>query len=214
MSDSNASPLRLWGRANSVNVQKVLWCLDELNVACERIDAGMRFGHVDEPAYRAKNPNGRVPTLEHDGFVLWESNAILRYLCLAFAGEALYPAAPRVRGGLERWLDWVLSTLQPAERIVFWGMVRAPVEERDMAALQAASDAVATQWAIVDRHLDGRTFLEGDAMSIADISLGAYARRWFGIEGLNKPSFAHLRHWYDRLAERPAFIRYVAPPLS
>jgi glutathione S-transferase len=214
MSDTSTSPLRLWGRPNSVNVQKVLWCLDELAVPFERIDAGMQFGHVDSAAYRAKNPNGRVPTLEHDGFVLWESHSVMRYLCLSFDGASLYPGAPRVRGGLERWLDWVLSTLQPAERNLFWGLVRTPPAERDMTALQTSADAVAKLWEIIDTHLAGRLFLEGDTMTIADISVGAFARRWFGLEGVEKPSFTHLRHWYDGLAERPGFQRYVAAPLS
>ena len=204
----------IWGRANSVNVQKVLWALDELDVRFERIDAGMNFGHVDGADYRALNPNGRVPTLDHDGFVLWESHAILRYLCLAFDGAALYPAEPQLRGGLERWLDWVLSTLQPGERPMFWGLIRTPPAERDMAAIQRATDAVAASWAILDRHLDGRTHLAGDAMTIADISVGCFARRWFGLQGVTKPAFPHLQRWYDTLAARPGFQRHVAAPLS
>ena len=206
--------IRVWGRANSVNVQKVLWCLDELDVPFERVDAGMQFGHVGGEAYLAMNPNGRVPTLDHDGFVLWESHAILRYLCLAFDGARLYPSEPRVRGGLERWLDWVLSTLQPAERDLFWGLVRTAPAERDMAALQARTDAVAALWAILDRHLAGRPFLEGEALTIADVSLGAFARRWFGLDGVRKPDFDHLQRWYERLGERRGFARHVAAPLT
>src|SRR5665647_1659162 len=110
MTDAPAISLRIWGRANSVNVQKVLWCCRELDVAFDRIDAGMQFGRNGEPDYLAMNPNGRVPTLVDGDFVLWESNSIMRYLALVHGGgTTLYPSAPKVRAGLERWLDWTLS---------------------------------------------------------------------------------------------------------
>src|SRR5947209_5100230 len=122
--------LTIWGRANSVNVQKVLWCCEELNLAYERIDAGLQYGRNHEPAYLAMNPMGRVPTLVDGDFVLWESNSIIRYLVMQYGGdgthETLYPPDPRSRASVDRWLDWTLSTLQPAERPVLWGYVRTP----------------------------------------------------------------------------------------
>ncbi|MBR1220555.1 glutathione S-transferase [Bradyrhizobium sp. U87765 SZCCT0131] len=206
---------RIWGRANSVNVQKVMWCCQELGLSVERIDAGMQYGRTQEDGYLAMNPNARVPTLVHGDFVLWESNSIMRYLVLQFApASPLYPAEPRVRGGLERWLDWSLSTLQPAERPVFWGLVRTAPDKRDMVALQAATDAVAQLWRIVDAHLADRTYLEGEQFTLADITIGAYVRRWFGVEGTHKPTLPHLQRWYDRLTPRSGFQTYVAPPLS
>jgi glutathione S-transferase len=207
--------LQIWGRANSVNVQKVLWCCHELGIDYERVDAGMQFGRTQDPDYLAMNPNARVPTLVHGEFVLWESNAIMRYLVLQFdPGSALYPDAPQVRGGLERWLDWTLSTLQPAERPVFWGLVRTPPEQRDMAALQKATDAVAVLWQVLDAHFERRSFAEGEQFTLADIALGAYARRWFGVEGVRKPALPHLERWYGGLSQRSGFQRFVAPPLS
>ncbi|MBP2293478.1 glutathione S-transferase family protein [Azospirillum rugosum] len=214
--------LRIWGRANSVNVQKVLWCCTELGFAFERIDAGLHFGQVDTPEYRAMNPNGRVPTLVDGDVVLWESNAIIRYLALKHieqapdgAGGRLYPvgAAPRAR--VERWLDWTLATLQPAERDLFWGMVRVPPEKRDMAAITASAKASGAAWSVLDGHLaHGRPFVEGDHLTLADIVLGGYARRWYGVEVADRPDLPRLRAWYDRVAERPGFQRYVAPPLT
>ena len=101
--------ITIWGRPNSVNVQKVLWCLHELDLAYERIDAGMAFGKNREPEYLTMNPNGRVPTLVDGDFVLWESNSIMRYLVRAYAPQStLYPHAPKVRSGVDRWLDWTL----------------------------------------------------------------------------------------------------------
>jgi glutathione S-transferase len=212
----NDQPLTIWGRPNSVNVQKVLWCLAELDVPFERIDAGMQFGRNTESDYLAMNPNGRVPTLVEGDFVLWESNSIMRYLCLAHGPQSsIYPHEPRQRAAVDRWLDWTLSTVQPIERPVFWGLVRTPPAERDMLALQKAADAVAeVVWKTLDRQLATRRYVEGDAFTLADIALGAYARRWFGIEGVEKPGLPQLVRWFASLEGRPGFVRYVAPPLS
>lgn len=215
MTNTSSPPLQLWGRANSVNVQKVLWCFHELDLAFERIDAGMQYGRNSEADYLAMNPNGRVPTLQHGDFTLWESNAIVRYLALTFDTNArLYPAAPKIRAGIERWLDWVLSTLQPAERPLFWGLVRTPPAQRDMAALHKAADDNGRLWAMIDTQLIGHDYLEGDTFSLADLVIGCYARRWFGVEGVARPDLAHLRRWYDTISQRPGFVAYVAPPLS
>ena len=215
MPDNNQGQLTIWGRANSVNVQKVLWCLCELDLAFRRIDAGMAFGKNHDPDYLAMNPNARVPTLVDGDFVLWESNSIMRYLVLAYGnGSPVYPETPRVRAGVDRWLDWTLSTLQPVDRPVFWALVRTAVEQRDMVAIQKDADAEAVQWRIVDHHLAARRFIEGDGFTIADIALGAYARRWFGVEGISKPKFAHLERWFAELSDRPGFKQFIAPPLS
>jgi glutathione S-transferase len=215
VADSNQKQLTIWGRANSVNVQKVLWCLSELDIAYRRIDAGMAFGQNDEPAYLEMNPNGRVPTLVDDDFVLWESNSVMRYLVLAYGqGSPIYPQAPKQRASVDRWLDWTLSTLQPVDRPVFWALVRTPVEKRDMVAIQKDADAEAVQWRIVDAQLATRRFIEGDDFTIADIALGAYARRWFGVEGISKPNLAHLTRWFAQLASRPGFQQFIAPPMS
>jgi len=215
VSDNRQGQLTIWGRANSVNVQKVLWCLRELDLAYQRIDAGMAFGRNNDPDYLAMNPNGRVPTLVDGDFVLWESNSIMRYLVLAYGkGSPVYPEAPKPRAGVDRWLDWTLSTLQPVDRPVFWALVRTPVGQRDMAAIQKDADAEGLQWRIVDRQLASRRFIEGDDFTIADIALGAYARRWFGVEGISKPKFSNLERWFAEFAGRPGFRQFIAPPMS
>jgi glutathione S-transferase len=215
VSNKEQRQIRIWGRSNSVNVQKVLWCLRELDVTYERIDAGMAFGRNHDPDYLAMNPNGRVPTLVDDDFVLWESNSIMRYLVLAYGnGSPVYPEAPKHRAGVDRWLDWTLSTLQPVDRPVFWALVRTPVEKRDQVAIQKDADAEAIQWRIVENQLASRRFIEGDEFTLADIALGAYARRWFGVEGIRKPQLPHLERWFAQFAERPGFKQFVAPPMS
>ncbi|KJK18743.1 glutathione S-transferase [Burkholderiaceae bacterium 16] len=208
--------LTIWGRANSVNVQKVLWCCDELGLPFERIDAGMQFGGNDRPEYLAMNPNGRVPTLIDDGFVLWESNSILRYLAMQYGKAAtLYPAEPKVRASVDRWLDWSLSTLQPAERPVFWGYVRTPAAERDVARLNADAATVAGLWRMIDQQLQGRDFLEGGTFTLADLVLGAYARRWYGLDAqIDRPATPDLDRWYHGVGGRAGFRQYVGVPLS
>jgi glutathione S-transferase len=215
VADNHQGQLKIWGRANSVNVQKVLWCLTELDLAHERIDAGMAFGKNNEPAYLAMNPNGRVPTLVEGDFVLWESNAVMRYLAMAYGkGSSVYPAEPKRRAGVDRWLDWTLSTVQPVDRPVFWALVRTPPDKRDMAAIQKDVDAEAVVWRIADAQLASRQFIEGDDFTLADIALGAYARRWLGVEGVSKPKLAHLDRWFAQFATRPGFVKFIAPPMS
>lgn len=215
MADNNQGQLKIWGRANSVNVQKVLWCLAELDLTYERIDAGMAFGKNNEPAYLAMNPNGRVPTLVEGDFVLWESNSVMRYLAMAYGkGSSVYPEAPKRRAGVDRWLDWTLSTVQPVDRPVFWALVRTPPDKRDLAAIQKDVDAEAVVWRIADAQLASRRFIEGDDFTLADIALGAYARRWLGVEGVSKPKLAHLDRWFAQFATRPGFVKFIAPPMS
>jgi glutathione S-transferase len=207
--------IQIWGRLNSANVQKVLWCCEELGLPFERIDAGMQYGRNKEPDYLAKNPNGKIPLLVDGDFALWESNSIMRYLAMEYGKDgALYPHSPRQRAGVDRWLDWQLSTLLPAEQPVFMGLVRTPAEQRDMEAILKAADAVAVHWGILDRQLEGRRFVEADAFTLADMALGVVARRWFGLEGLQRPSTPNLERWYAGLQEREGFRKYVAAPLS
>jgi glutathione S-transferase len=210
-----ALPITIWGRANSVSVQKVLWCCAELGLAYQRIDAGMEFGRTRDPEYLALNPNRRIPTLVDDDFVLWESNAILRYLVLEYGRDsALYPTPTRVRTGIERWLDWSLSTLHPVERPFFWALVRTPPAERDHDAIAHDLRRLAGCWSVVDKYLEGNSYLEGGHFSLADLTLGTYARRWFGVEGVERPRFANVENWYARLVERPGFQQHVSGPLA
>jgi glutathione S-transferase len=207
--------IKIWGRANSVNVQKVLWCCDELSLPFERIDAGMQFGRTGDPDYQAMNPNGQIPTLVDGTFVLWESNSILRYLVMEYgAASQLYPGEPTIRASVDRWLDWSLSTLQPAERPVFLCLVRTPAAERDPAVLDASLKTIGARWKMLDTHLQGRFFLESDKFTIADIVLGAFAKRWFGLVGIERPSMPNLERWYQRLETRAGFKRYVDLPLT
>jgi glutathione S-transferase len=207
--------ITIWGRSNSVNVQKVLWCCDELVLPYERIDAGLQYGRNHEPEYLAMNPTGRIPTLVDGDYVLWESHSILRYLVMQYGeSSSLYPNDPKARASIDRWLDWTMSMLVPAERPVFLAVVRTPAEKRDAAKLAADCDAVAVLWKMIDAQLQGRFHLEGEKFTLADIVLGSYAKRWYGLEGVERPPLPNLERWYLRLATRSGFRKHIDFPLT
>ena len=205
--------LKIWGRTNSVNVKKVLWCAAELGIAFERQDAGMQFGVVNEPWYRKMNPNGLVPTIDDGGLVLWESNAIVRYLAAKYGSGMLSPADPDKRAACDKWMDWTISTLAGPYRDVFWGLVRTPPEKRDAAQIEAACKKGSEVLAIADAALEGKQFLGGDALSIGDIPLGCFAYAWYEMP-ISRPAMPNLDAWYLRLCERPAYKKHVMLPLS
>jgi glutathione S-transferase len=205
--------LTIWGRTNSINVQKVLWACAEIGVPFRRHDAGGPFGGTDTEGYRAMNPNGLVPTIEDDGFVLWESNVILRYLATKHRAEALYPAEIRARFDAERWMEWQTTTLWPALRPVFFGLIRTPPEQRDPAALAQAEASAAKAFALLDRHLAGRAYLCGDAFTVADIPNGISAYRWYALD-IARPTLPNVERWYRTISARAGFKEHVALPLS
>lgn len=192
--------LRIWGRLSSVNVQKVVWCADELGLAYERIDAGGRFGRNDTAEYLAMNPNGLVPVIEEDGFVLYESNAIVRYLAARHA--SLLPADPRARADVDRWMEWQSTSYTPAMTAIFWQLVRTPVAQRDAAAIEASRAKSEKLSGILDAHLASRRYLAGDAFSAADIVVGCAAHRWLNLPMEREPR-PNLERWYAELAARP-----------
>lgn len=205
--------LRIWGRNNSVNVKKALWCAEELGLPYERIDAGREHGVVDTPEFRKLNPNGLVPTIEDDGFVLWESHAIVRYLAASRGAGTLWPEDARVRADADRWMDWVVSTLNPTMRAAFWGLVRTPPAERDAKAIAASATRSGELLGMVDAVLADRPFIAGDHLTMGDIPLGCHIYNWLMLP-IERPSLPHLEAWHAGLAKRPAFRKIVMLPLS
>jgi glutathione S-transferase len=205
--------LRIWGRTNSINVQKVLWCCAELAIAYERIDAGGAFGVVDTPQYRARNPNALVPTIDDDGYVLWESNVVVRYLSARHGIGTLCPADLATRFSAEKWMDWQATTLWPAFRTVFLGLVRTPPEKRDTRAIAAAERETARMLAMLDAQLAHTPFVAGASFTMGDIPVGASVHRCFALT-IGRDDFPNLARWYDRLCTRPGFREHVMLPLS
>jgi len=205
--------LKIWGRKNSVNVKKVLWCAEELALPYEQIDAGGAFGKVSEPEYLSLNPNGLVPTLEDNGFSVWESNTIVRYLAAKYGDASFYPHDIQRRANAEQWMDWVISSMAAPHRDIFWNLIRTPEPDRDMVAVASGIERCSKLLAILDATLSDKLFLGGDALSVADIAVGPFIYNWFAMP-ITRPELPHLRSWYERLAKRPAFIRTVIQPLT
>jgi glutathione S-transferase len=206
--------LTIYGRTNSVNVQKVLWCLAELAVPYRRIDAGLEHGLNKEPWYLALNPNGTVPLLQRGEFTLWESNTIVRYLAAKHGLGSLCPASLETRALAERWMDWQLATLVWPVSIVFQNLVRRQAAERDVAAVERNIDLANRAMSILDAHLERRPYVAGDTFTMGDIPVGATAHRWLEILGIERPPFAAVCAWRARLAERAGFRTHVQLPLS
>ncbi len=205
--------LKLWGRINSINVQKVLWALAELKVPYERTDAGLQFGVVNEPFYRRMNPNGRVPTIEDDGLVLWESNAIVRYLSAKYGAGTLWPNDPRQHADADRWMDWATSTVAPALTPVFWGLIRTRAEKRNMAAIEADAEKIGQAFQVLEQSLEGRDHVAGKSFTMGDIPLGTFVHRWYAL-AVKRPKLPRVEAYYQRLQQRASYKKHVVLPLS
>ncbi|MGU3540353.1 glutathione S-transferase family protein [Methylobacterium sp. A54F] len=204
--------LKLWGRANSVNVQKALWALDEVGQPYERVEAGGAHGVVSDPAYRRLNPNGLVPTLEDDGFVLWESNAILRYLATRYGGAIALSEDVRERALSEQWLDWQATSFTPAMRDAFWQSFRVAEPDRDAEAIAASVKKSERHAETLDRHLADRAFVVGDRFGIADLALACAVHRWLHLPVARTPRPA-MERWYAAVAARPAARQVIDEPI-
>jgi glutathione S-transferase len=204
--------LKIWGRVNSVNVKKVLWCAGELGLAYERIDAGLQFGVNKTPEYLKMNPTGLVPTIDDDGFVLWESHSIVRYLCAKHSAGGLWPTDLGKRADAERWMDWAFS-FQRAMREVFWGLIRTPVEKRNAQAIEEGIRQSHALAALLDNALGAKAYVAGAEFTMGDIPIGCEVQRWMRVP-IERPKLPNLEAWFERLRARPSFARHVDLPLT
>lgn len=207
--------LKIWGRASSVNVQKVLWAADELGLRYEHIVVGGKYGGNDTPEYRAMNPNGLIPVLQDsDGSIHWESNSVVRYLAARYdaAGTGLWLADPVQRSLADRWMDWASSLIGEPMRVLFWGFVRDPVKA-DLNAMTRAEDQAADYWARLDAHLADRSFVAGDRLTIGDIPAACQLHRWLSFP-ITRPHLPNLLAWHGRMTERAGYQVHVMPPME
>ena len=218
--------LKLWGRPTSARTLKVLWALGEIGLDFEfilasatmgpdgSVDKGNApFGVVDTPEYRAMNPNGTVPTIDDDGYVLWESNSIVRYLAMKYAPDLLYGDDIETFGSASRWMDWENNELLHGQHTLVMQLVRLPEAERDPKVIEAARDELLHPFGILDHQLSRTAFIAGDRFTMGDIPIGIRAHRWhlFDVE---KPSMPNLARWYAAIQGRPAFQKWVADPAN
>jgi glutathione S-transferase len=207
--------LKVWGRNTSSNVQKVIWALAEMQVPFERIDVGGAFAKTKDPFYLAMNPNSLVPTLEEDdGFTMWESNSIVRYLAAKHGSRTLEPADLKTRARAQMWMDWQLSVMALAITPVFWQLIRTPADQRDSGAIAAGKEKTIAAARIMDAQLGKTQYLAGNEFSYGDIPVGIMIYRYVQLIP-ERPATPNLDRWYAAISSRAAFKEQVAVvPLS
>jgi glutathione S-transferase len=224
LSDPQTSPtivegpimLTIWGRKTSINVQKAMWAIGELGLAHRRIDVGGSFGKNRDASYLAMNPNGLVPTLEEaDGFTMWESNAIVRYLAGRYDPDSvLAPRDPQMAGRAQMWMDWQLTVLQPSQHAAFWGLIRTAPDKRDLAAITTSQEKNTAAMLILESQLARTQYVAGDRFSYGDIPVCLNTYRYWTVVP-DHPPLPSVRRWYDEISARPAFRDHVAAvPIS
>jgi len=195
--------LRILGRTSSINVRKVLWTCAELD---------LQFEHVEsDPQLLARNPNALVPVIRDGDFVMWESNAICRYLAGKQPRGTLLPEDPEQRGLVDQWMDWQATELNDAWRYSFLALVRRSPEHTDTASIEASIASWNRHIAMLDDHLrHGGQFMTGEFFTLADVVLGLSVHRWL-LTPIERPRLESVLGYYQRLSVRPAFRAQVDP---
>lgn len=205
--------LKIWGRLSSVNVQKVIWCADELGIGYQRIEAGGKHGIVSTPDYLSLNPNALIPVIEDNGFVLYESNAIVRYLAALHGEGSLWSVDHQLRAAADLWMDWQTTMFNPAIGPAFWQLIRTAPEKRDAAVIETARANAEKYLAVLDAHLAVHSFVAGASFTMGDIPVGCSVDRWMKLP-LARESHLHVERWYASLRSRNGARQVVALALS
>ena len=205
--------LKVWGRTTSINVQKVLWTLGELDLPFERVDAGLHFGVNTEEWYRRMNPNGLVPTIDDEGFVLWESNAVVRYLAAKHGAGTLWPTDLQQRADADRWMDWVTANVQPVITPVFWQLIRNAPDKRDAKVIADNTIATHKVFAILESALAGHDYISSNTLTMGDMVVGPFVHRYLQLP-IEHPALPNVRAYYARIKQRPGYARHIDKPLT
>ena len=205
--------LKIWGRISSINVKKVVWAAQELGLAFERTNTGGAYALTKTPEALLRNPNALVPVMDDAGFVLWESNVMVRYLCKKHSLGHFYPSELQAQFEAERWMDWQQTTFNPAGRNAFWQLVRTSPELRDLNLV--AQSVVNTEPLLntLEQHLVHTAHVAGRQFTMADIPLACEIHRWWGLPR-TRPSYPHIERWYASMQARPAAMGILDLPLS
>lgn len=202
--------LKVWGRRNSFNVQKVMWLIGELAIPHEHIPAGSDFGGLDTPEFLAINPHGRIPVIQDvDGTIVWESHAILRYIAARYSKGLFWADDAKIRSIADRWMDWAQATLQPNFLTgIFWGFYRTPAHQRDWPAINESVKRCGQYFLLLDQILSNQPYLGGSTLTLADIPAGTTLYRYFELD-IQRPPLPNVEAWYKRLQERSAYREHV-----
>lgn len=205
--------LEIWGRKNSSNVMPVMWSVGELGLEHIRHNAGGTFGGLDSDEFGRMNPNRKIPTIKDDGLVLWESNAIIRYLCSQYGKGTLWPNDTAKLALADQWMEWLKTTAFPQFFPVFFQLVRTSPEDQDLALIEKKAGALGQTLQILDHWLSDRQYVAGEALTMGDIPAGAMAYRYYNLD-IERPTLPNLASWYQRLCDRPAYQQHVMIPFG
>lgn len=215
--------LKIWGRPTSICTQRALWTLVEANVPFELTLAsatmgpnghvsggGPAFGHVNSPEYRSMNPHGTIPTIDDDGYILWESNAICRYLAQTYAPQ-LYGDDVKTLAHASQWMDWTNTQLEPHLHTLVMHLVRMQEADRDPATVEQTRREIIPELVRLDGHLADKSYVAGDDFTVGDIPPACAVYRWFLFD-LERPAMPNLEAWQARVQGREGFQRHIASP--
>lgn len=206
--------LKIYGRRNAFNVQKVMWLIGELGIAHEHIPAGGKFGGLDTPEFLAMNPHGRVPVILDGKTAVWESHAILRYLAATYGQPQFWSDSAVIRSKADAWMDWSQTTLQPDFLTgIFWGFYRTPEAERNWPAIHASIENCTKHFLLLNNILKNQPFLCGETITLADITVGTTLYRYFELD-IERPKIPNVEKWYQQLQQRPAYREHVMIPFA
>ncbi len=204
--------LTVWGGLKSNNVQKVVWTAEELALEYVLVPAGMEHGRTGTAEFKALNPNGLVPVIDDDGFILWESNAIVRYLAAMYGDARFFPTDIRARALVDRWMDWANLQFYAAMGPAFHQLVRTEPDKRNPHLVEESLAKAERYAEILDRQLADREFVNGEHFSAADICLGVIAHRWMGLPA-NRAPRPNLERWYRTVSRRKSAKDVLVLPL-
>ncbi|WP_182419426.1 glutathione S-transferase family protein [Bartonella sp. HY038] len=206
--------LKIWGRNNSINVKKVLWIAEELGLNYENIEVGGKFGGLDTPEFLKLNPNAMIPVLEDNGFTLWESNTIVRYIAAQYGRDSFWIEDPKQRSAVEKWMDWASEELFPLFKAILFNSVRLAPEKRDAGILSNAIDGFEKKLSIIENELSLNLWLSGKNFGIADIVVGTFIYYYYEIDIKRLKQFPKISEWYERLKKRPSYAKIIMIPIN
>ena len=200
--------IKILGRADSINVRKLLWLCDELNISYEREDWGRGFQSTQETAFLKLNPNATIPVLIDDDFVLWQSNSIIRYLANQYNGQQLYPLDAKQRAEVDQWIDWQGIELNNSWTYALMHLVRHSPAHQDLERVEQSIQAWSKHMQILDQQLEKTgAYVAGKHFSLADIVIGLSVQRWY-LTPFEKIAFPHVQNYYERLSQREAYLKW------
>ncbi|UXM94050.1 glutathione binding-like protein [Bartonella sp. HY329] len=205
--------LKIWGRNNSINVKKVLWIAEELGLNYENIEVGGKFGGLDTPKFLTLNPNAMIPVIDDDGFILWESNTIVRYIAAQYGRDSFWIDDPKQQCAAEKWMDWASEELFPLFKVILFNSVRLAPEKRDAHILADAIDDFENKLSIIENELSLNLWLSGKNFGVADIIVGTFIYYYYEINIKRYKDFPKISNWYQRLKKRPSYVKIIMVPI-